>query len=466
MPRSRPQARRHGCVRAAPRCQQGLRRTAQPRPRVEKRCQLRRAWGRQRSARRVLVHFRQTSRTLLQPRCFACFALGSLLRMRPGFRRRLAVLSVDTVMHLHTARERACWQQCDVCPRTGPSEGATLCQYLRWFSLPDSVRANPYFRLRLGLRRVLQVVRFRLGCSTLPSVAQRNQGVHRAARVCLCCDQGVIGDEYHVVFQCLATRAARAPFVHLFPCGTTMLAFSRNPDIIHLPLTCDHSSQGHAARAMIAALLPCFTAPFAVCSLCLLGFFGASAHVACHWAEPARVAEWGTPGERSVPLRCCGRCRNSQRSTRAALCSTLAARHTPCSTATLDAAPHSRPRGSLLGTRAAAATSRHAPRSGAAWRPVLGRSALNAAAQNPPVRSRARRTHPHGPQQCNPGAQPQASPRCPPPRRDAQMQLRAASAGQAARGLLNGPNAPAAAALSGASALGRRPSARPGGPGP
>ena len=48
----------------------------------------------------------------------------------------------------------------------------------------------------------------------------------------LCCDQGVIGDEYHVVFQCPATRAARAPFAHLFPCGTTMLAFSRNPDTL------------------------------------------------------------------------------------------------------------------------------------------------------------------------------------------------------------------------------------------
>jgi len=96
--------------------------------------------------------------------------------------------------------------------------------------------------------------------------------------------------------------------------------------------------------------------------------------------------------------------------TRKTFCSTLAARHTPCSTATLDAALHSRPHGSLLGTCAVAATSRHTPRSGAAWRPVLGRSALNPAAQNLSVRSRARRTHPHGPQQCNPGAQPQPPP--------------------------------------------------------
>jgi len=145
-------------------------------------------------------------------------------------RRRLALLSLDTVMRLHTAREHACWQQCDVCPRTGPSAGAAHCTYLRWFSLPADARGNPYFRLRLGLARVLQVVRFRLGCSTLPFVAQRNQRVPRAARVCLCCDQGVVGDEFHIVFACPATRAACAPFAHL--CTSTMLAFSRHPDTL------------------------------------------------------------------------------------------------------------------------------------------------------------------------------------------------------------------------------------------
>jgi len=132
-------------------------------------------------------------------------------------RRRLPLLSVPDVMRLHTAREQECWQLCDVCPRTCPSEGATLCKYLRWFSLPDAARGNPFFRLRLSLARVLKVVRFRLGCSTLPSVAQRNQGVCRAERVCLCCDQGAPGDEYHALFECPATRAARAPFAHLFP---------------------------------------------------------------------------------------------------------------------------------------------------------------------------------------------------------------------------------------------------------
>jgi hypothetical protein len=71
-------------------------------------------------------------------------------------------------------------------------------------------------RLSLSLSRVLKVVRFRLGCSTLPSVAHRNQGVCRDERVCLCCVQGAPGDEYHALFECPATRAARAPFAHPF----------------------------------------------------------------------------------------------------------------------------------------------------------------------------------------------------------------------------------------------------------
>ncbi len=76
-----------------------------------------------------------------------------------------------------------------------------------------------------------------LNCAS--SIVQRNQGVGRTARVCLCCDQGVIGDEYHAVFECPATRAARAPFAHL--CTTTMLAFSRNPDTLMVANVSSHA---------------------------------------------------------------------------------------------------------------------------------------------------------------------------------------------------------------------------------
>ncbi len=42
-------------------------------------------------------------------------------------------------------------------------------------------------------------------------------GVCHAERVCPCCDQGALGDEYHVMFECPVTRAAREPFAHLMP---------------------------------------------------------------------------------------------------------------------------------------------------------------------------------------------------------------------------------------------------------
>jgi len=60
--------------------------------------------------------------------------------------RRLALLSNDDVMRLHTAREQECWQLCDVCPRTCPSQGASLCKYLRWLSQPDAIRKQRNFQ--------------------------------------------------------------------------------------------------------------------------------------------------------------------------------------------------------------------------------------------------------------------------------------------------------------------------------
>ena len=84
--------------------------------------------------------------------------------------RRLPLLSDDDVMRLHTAGKQECWQLCDFCPRTGPSQGASLCKYLRWSASQMPLGGNASFRLRLSLGRVRKVMRFRLGCSTLHSV--------------------------------------------------------------------------------------------------------------------------------------------------------------------------------------------------------------------------------------------------------------------------------------------------------
>ena len=140
-------------------------------------------------------------------------------------------IDVAAALTLLDAREQQCWD-CDVCPRTCAPVGATYCKYLRWFALPDGAASNAFFRLPLGPSRVFQIVRFRLGCHKLPIVTRRNQGAPRAARLCLLCEQHALGDEYHMLFECPATAAARAPYAHLFPPGCTMLQFMQHPDTL------------------------------------------------------------------------------------------------------------------------------------------------------------------------------------------------------------------------------------------
>jgi len=94
-------------------------------------------------------------------------------------------------------------------------------------------RAMPSFGcVRFGYRKCAVFLQFRIGCHKLPIVAVQHQrpSVPRAARLCLHCDMGALGDEYHVLFECPATRAARAPFAHLFPPGCVMLEFMHHAD--------------------------------------------------------------------------------------------------------------------------------------------------------------------------------------------------------------------------------------------
>lgn len=161
----------------------------------------------------------------------ALLALGYHL---PANRHHMAPIDVGVVMALRVAQEQQCWDACDVCPRTCASKGACLVKYHRWFALPADAPHNPFFRLPLGLKSVFRVLRFRLGCyQYLPVVFARNdrdRRAPRAERLCHHCPQGALGDEYHVLFECPATRAACAPFAHLFPPGCTMLQFITHPD--------------------------------------------------------------------------------------------------------------------------------------------------------------------------------------------------------------------------------------------
>ena len=94
------------------------------------------------------------------------------------------------------------------------------------------------------MRRVLQ---FRLGCHGLPVAAGRFAGaapddVDRAERVCLFCDSAAVGDERHLVFDCVALAPLRSQHTGLFTGGTdTMRSFFAQPNhmrVFHYVMDC------------------------------------------------------------------------------------------------------------------------------------------------------------------------------------------------------------------------------------
>ncbi len=145
----------------------------------------------------------------------------------------LPELDARAIMDAATAREQACWQGLSECPRTCPTAGASLCKYARWFAPRPGPRlgSNPYVTLNIGLSRVLQIIKFRLGCHRLPIVALRNTNVPRAQRLCVKCASGALGDEQHLPFDCHFVACVRAQSAHLFTPGCTMLEFMQQRDI-------------------------------------------------------------------------------------------------------------------------------------------------------------------------------------------------------------------------------------------
>jgi len=86
--------------------------------------------------------------------------------------------------------------------RSQGGQAASQCKSLRCFACPVNAMCNAFFRLRLTLAQVLKVVRFRLGCSALPSIAQQCQGVCCAQRGCSCYTPGALGAKYLSSFKC------------------------------------------------------------------------------------------------------------------------------------------------------------------------------------------------------------------------------------------------------------------------
>ena len=122
----------------------------------------------------------------------------------------LIPVDVANVMLLLDAPDRQLWEGVDICPRTGPSDDATLCTYVRWFARPAGLRQpSPLMMQPLSARCMRTLLRFRMGSQSLPIVLGRRTGVPRAQRLCQRCNLHAVHDERHLVFECPAMQCVR-----------------------------------------------------------------------------------------------------------------------------------------------------------------------------------------------------------------------------------------------------------------
>ena len=75
-----------------------------------------------------------------------------------------------------------------------------MCTYKIWFARPADRNARSVLDLALSMRCMHRFLRFRMGCQKLPRDTGCLLGVPRQDRICMMCQQGVLGDEKHLVF--------------------------------------------------------------------------------------------------------------------------------------------------------------------------------------------------------------------------------------------------------------------------
>ena len=110
-------------------------------------------------------------------------------------------------------------------------------------------------------KRAHELLRFRLGCYTLPSVTRRRAGIPRSERLCPLCMHGA-GDEKHLVFGCSALNGIRLRFPHLFTGFHTMSSYmnqaahtTRRHAFISSLIVCEHSHD-NLESGVVPALEP------------------------------------------------------------------------------------------------------------------------------------------------------------------------------------------------------------------
>ena len=171
----------------------------------------------------------------------ACHAIGFELEVNRTQPQRL---DVATILALADHRQEISLNDhTDICPRTCPSQGASRCTYVRWFrAFPEQLKRGSIYNLGVPVRKLRQLLRFRLGCHHLPIVVGRRNNTPRGQRICQRCHRG-LGDEKHLVFECSSLDGLRSKFRHLFRQDTnTMRSFMNQPaqkDVLDFVVACN-----------------------------------------------------------------------------------------------------------------------------------------------------------------------------------------------------------------------------------
>jgi hypothetical protein len=128
-------------------------------------------------------------------------------------------------------------------PRHAPSEGVQTCTYVRYHHLLPHEPILPLYYLPLSDKACKILLCFMLGHSHLPVHRGRRTQVPRPERYCTLCMLPVVGDEHHMIFDCLALTDLRVERPALFA-------------MFHRPVTCHVSHfMRHQDRFAVAGFL-------------------------------------------------------------------------------------------------------------------------------------------------------------------------------------------------------------------
>ena len=122
------------------------------------------------------------------------------------------------------------------------------------------------------MRCMQRLLRFRMGCHKLPGYTGCCLRVPGLNKICTLCQQGILGDEKHIVFECPALQDLRDRYANLFqaPQGDAMILFVWQDDVVGV------------ARFSDACLESVYTS-FGIMSLLLQGWRCTCFSCHCFW---------------------------------------------------------------------------------------------------------------------------------------------------------------------------------------